>query len=152
MTSKAADLADESWRPNQVIVDSVLERATNPEYESQYGFETRLPAGYERRVNNPIECGICTESFAQDEIRVGACDHAYCVGCWKGYIRQAMRDGLDALSVGCPNPECSSQVSEALVLEVADADCRVRYEQAELRQVEAERNRVRGHTGAGSRG
>eukprot|EP00854_Cymbomonas_tetramitiformis_P006391 gene6391-7656_t len=75
MTSKAADLADESWRPNQVIVDSVLERATNPEYESQYGFETR--------------------------------------------------------------------VSEALVLEVADADCRVRYEQAELRQVEAERNRAR---------
>ena len=53
-----------------------------------------------------MTCGICFDTHARGEMRAAECGHAYCVGCWQGYLASAVADGPSCLRLRCPMPDC----------------------------------------------
>ena len=58
-----------------------------------------------------ITCQICFESFPAASLRSCGCPHAFCLGCWDGYVTNAVSDGPASLDLRCPVPKCNAAVS-----------------------------------------
>ncbi|XP_066338793.1 probable E3 ubiquitin-protein ligase ARI7 [Miscanthus floridulus] len=103
-----------------------------------------------------VVCGICFDEYPAGRTASAGCEHYYCDGCWRGYVRAAVGDGPRCLSLRCPDPSCSAPVVRELVDEVLSAaggsadDDGVRYARFWLRSyVEESGGKVRWCGGAG---
>jgi ariadne-1 len=66
----------------------------------------------------PRVCGVCFDAYPAGGTASTGCDHYYCDGCWRGYIRTAVGNGVRCLSLRCPDPSCPAPVVRELVDEV----------------------------------
>ncbi|VVB07475.1 unnamed protein product [Arabis nemorensis] len=78
-----------------------------------------------REVN--VACGICFESYAQNEILTVSCGHPYCITCWTGYIAAKIDDGPGCLMVKCPEPSCSAAIGQDLIDKVTNEKDKDKY-------------------------
>nr|BAK06149.1 predicted protein [Hordeum vulgare subsp. vulgare] len=103
-----------------------------------------------RAVNDAtLTCYICFEVQGPGEMRSAGCAHFYCRGCWSGYVRTAVGDGVRCLSIRCPDMACSAAVVRDLVDDVADAKDAKRYGEFLVRSYVEESKRLRWCPAAG---
>ncbi len=70
-----------------------------------------LPSGTSPSTHGPeVQCLICFDSFAKDDMCAAACGHYFCKDCWRGYICAKIDEGPAALNMRCPLPECKISV------------------------------------------
>lgn len=57
-----------------------------------------------------VQCRICFDSFAVDDMCAASCGHYFCKDCWRGYISAAINNGPTVLNMRCPEPDCKRSV------------------------------------------
>lgn len=73
-------------------------------------------------------CGICFDTFAQEEMFAMRCGHGFCRGCWKSYANSAIDDGPSCLELRCIHPDCKHLVTEDVLLPlIGEGDRAKRY-------------------------
>lgn len=67
-------------------------------------------------------CNICFDDFEPSELVTAGCSHAFCTGCWAGYIASKIGEGLSVVDTRCPMTKCPIKVGEATMRRFLNED------------------------------
>lgn len=74
-------------------------------------------------------CRICHEDFSKTLMFSASCNnHQICRSCWEGYIRKAINEGPQCLTLRCPEPSCDAAVGLDLIELLSSKDDKIKFE------------------------
>mmetsp|Transcript_10369 Transcript_10369/g.42163 ORF Transcript_10369/g.42163 Transcript_10369/m.42163 type:complete len:590 (-) Transcript_10369:44-1813(-) len=75
-----------------------------------------------------VECPICFDDVAREDVYMLTCCHRYCRSCLQQYFHTRIENGL-VLSIPCPHPNCGDPCAETDVQAIVSPDEFARFRQ-----------------------
>ena len=72
-------------------------------------------------------CAICYVEYPGSEVACLGCGHVFCKSCWRSWLKTNIKEGLAALYLRCPLPDCGVQVDISFVESIVDSELFQRY-------------------------
>ncbi len=97
----------------------------------------RETANSEKSINRPaqrlFECGICFESYPQNNAITYGCSHAFCAECVSAGLTTSIEGGLIE-NMSCPETECTVLASEPMIRKLVSQEIYLRYQNLQIKQ------------------
>lgn len=71
---------------------------------------------------NDFECHICYETFPSHETSSLACNHHFCNGCYREYLKVQISEGPQCILTCCPEYKCRFRVLRSLFEKLVSAE------------------------------